>query len=296
MAADKCIKLKKINSMKHQEKVDYQRIEKAIRFICEHFQQQPTLEEIAAEVHVSPYHFQRMFHAWAGISPKKFMQYISLDHAKKLLNKQMSLMDVAAETGLSGTSRLHDLFVNIEGMTPGEYKKGGKGMAMNYSFTESPFGPVMIASTDKGVCYLNFENDSMDALKNLKAQFPEAIFHQTTDNHQMRALSIFHEDWSQLDAIKLHLAGTPFQIKVWESLLKIPMGTLWSYGSIAKNIGQPKASRAVGTAIGCNPIAFIIPCHRVIQSNGKIGGYKWGTDKKTALIGWEAAKMSTYPI
>ena len=279
--------------MSDQKHIDYARIEKAIHFINDNFKAQPSLEKIAAAVHVSPYHFQRMFSAWAGVSPKKFMQYISLGYAKGLLKNRMTLLDAAYETGLSGPSRLHDLFVSIEGMTPGEFKNGGAGLTINYCFAESPFGKVIVASTHKGVCHMFFEEDEAKALSDLKARFPGAAYHQITDKFQQDALFIFQEDWSRLDQIKLHLAGTPFQIKVWESLLKIPMGALSTYGDLAKEIGNPKASRAVGTAIGSNTVAFLIPCHRVIQSSGKTGGYMWGPDKKTAIIGWEAAKTDT---
>lgn len=199
-------------------------------------------------------------------------------------------MDTAYETGLSGTSRLHDLFVNIEGMTPGEYKNGGNGLAINYCFAASPFGKMMIASTPKGVCSMCFDEEEARAFHNLKQKFPHAIYHQITDKFQQDALFIFQKDWQKLDQIKLHLAGTPFQLKVWDSLLKISMGHLNTYGDIARNIGQPKSARAVGTAIGSNPVAFLIPCHRVIQSSGHIGGYMWGETRKSAIIGWEAAK------
>ena len=276
--------------MSEQKQRDYERIEKAIRFINDNFKAQPSLEDIAAAVHVSPYHFQRMFSEWAGVSPKKFMQYISLSYAKDLLRNRMTLLDTAYETGLLGPSRLHDLFVSIEGMTPGEFKNGGTELTINYCFAESPFGKIIVASTHKGVCHMFFVEDETKALSDLKSRFPGAAYHQITDKFQQDALFIFQEDWNNLDQIKLHLAGTPFQIKVWESLLKIPMGALSTYGDLAKEIGNPKASRAVGTAIGSNPVAFLIPCHRVIQGSGKTGGYMWGQDKKAAIIGWEAAK------
>ncbi len=282
--------MKKAEYMVDQQQINYERIEKAIHFIRKSFKTQPSLEDIAEAVHVSPFHFQRMFTDWAGVSPKKFMQYISLDHAKTLLKGRMTLMDTAYETGLSGTSRLHDLFINIEGMTPGEYKNGGTNLTINYCFAESPFGKLIVASTHKGVCHMFFEDNEDKARNDLKARFPAASFHQITDKFQQDALFIFQKDWKQLDQIKLHLAGTPFQLKVWESLLKIPMGRLSTYGDIAQSIDKPKAARAVGSAIGSNPVAFLIPCHRVIQNSGKIGGYMWGPDKKTAIIGWEAAQ------
>lgn len=277
--------------MTTQEQMNFERIEKAIHFINSQFRQQPTLDEMAAAVNLSPFHFQRMFSEWAGVSPKKFMQYISLEHAKELLNDQLSVSDTAHETGLSGPSRLHDLFVTIEGMTPGEFKNGGAALTINYSFAESPFGKIIVASTPKGVCYMAFEQDEGRAVVDLVARFPNADYHQRTDALQQQALLIFQKDWQQLDQIKLHLAGTPFQLKVWESLLKIPMGALSTYGDIARRIGSPQSARAVGTAIGSNPVGFLIPCHRVIQRSGKVGGYMWGPSRKSAMIGWEAAAV-----
>ena len=275
-----------------QDHVNYERIEKAIAYINDNFKNQPSLRDIAAAVHLSPFHFQRLFSEWAGVSPKKFIQYLSLDYAKELLqNRKSTLLDAAHETGLSGTSRLHDLFVKIEGMTPGEYKKGGEGLVINYNYGSTPFGKMIVGSTSKGLCHMFFEKDERQALMNLKIKFPNAKYHQTADKFQKNALCIFQKDWQQLDQVKLHLAGTPFQIKVWESLLKIPMGSLRTYGEVAKELGKPNSSRAVGTAIGRNPIAFLIPCHRVIRSGGNISGYMWGPNRKSAIIGWEAAKM-----
>jgi AraC family transcriptional regulator of adaptative response/methylated-DNA-[protein]-cysteine methyltransferase len=262
--------------------------------IKNNFKQQPNLDEIAAHVHLSSFHFQRLFSEWAGTTPKKFLQYISIEYAKNLLtNKQATLFETAYETGLSGTSRLHDLFVNIEGMTPTEFKNGGTNLYINYSFTDSPFGNIIVASTPKGVCYLAFEDDAVIAFNNLQSKFPNANFQQKSDFLQQNAHFIFQNDWSKLNEIKLHLKGTDFQLKVWESLLKIPIGSLSTYGKLAERIGNPNAPRAVGTAIGNNPVAFLIPCHRVIQSSGNLGGYMWGTTRKTAIIGWEGAKIDS---
>jgi AraC family transcriptional regulator, regulatory protein of adaptative response / methylated-DNA-[protein]-cysteine methyltransferase len=271
---------------------DYERIKKAIEFIRSNFQQQPDLDAVAKEVYLSPFHFQRLFKDWAGVSPKKFLQYISLQHAKKLLH-QHSVSDTAYETGLSGSSRLHDLFINIEGMTPGEYKNGGEQLQINYSFAETPFGNIIVASTIKGICHLAFAENEKDALQQLELQFPNAQYRQVVDTIQQNALFIFTQDWKDLSKIKLHLKGTPFQIKVWEALLKIPMGDVSTYSGIANTINNPNASRAVGTAIGDNPVAFLIPCHRVIRSTGDFGQYHWGSVRKTAMIGWEAAKINS---
>lgn len=278
--------------MSTQNQIDYERIAKAIDYIRSNFKLQPSLEEVAEKIHLSPAHFQKMFSDWAGTSPKKFLQFISLEHAKSLLKEEKaSLFDTAYETGLSSTSRLHDLFVKIEGMSPAEYKNGGKSLNINYSFSESPFGKVIAASTEKGICYMAFETDQHKALGDLQAKFPNASFFERKDDFQNNALSIFSKDWTELNTIKLHLKGTDFQLKVWESLLTIPMGKLSTYGNLADKIGNPNASRAVGTAIGSNPVAFLIPCHRVIQSTGKIGGYMWGSERKQLIIGWESSKI-----
>ncbi|MDP9047408.1 MAG: methylated-DNA--[protein]-cysteine S-methyltransferase [Bacteroidota bacterium] len=278
--------------MDSQETINYQRIAKAIDYIRLNFKTQPNLDEVAEKVHLSPFHFQRLFTEWAGISPKKFLQYLSLDHAKSLLKeKQATLFDVAFETGLSGTGRLHDLFMNIEGMTPAEYKNGGKELSINYSFAESPFGNIIVASTPKGICYMAFADDRDEAFTSLQGQFPNALYTQVVDLAQQNALFIFKKDWSELSGIKLHLKGTPFQLKVWEALLNIPIGGLATYATVATAIHQPTASRAVGGAVGDNPVAFLIPCHRVIRSTGEFGQYHWGATRKAAMIGWEAAKV-----
>lgn len=276
------------------ENTNYKRIAEAIEYIRDNFRDQPNLDDIAGKVHLSPFHFQRLFTEWVGTSPKKFLQYISVEHAKRILNekKQTSLFDTAFETGLSGTSRLHDLFVKIEGMTPAEYRNGGENLVINYSFAESPFGNLIVASTTKGVCHMAFEEDEEKALEDIKQKFPNATFLQKKDEAQQNALFIFRDDWSKLPEIKLHLKGTSFQLKVWETLLKIPMGNLSTYGNIAERTGNINASRAVGTAIGRNPIAYLIPCHRVIQSTGTFGGYMWGSTRKKVIIGWEAVKVN----
>lgn len=277
--------------MKQQQKLNYERIAAAIRFIKENRQEQPRLETIAGHVNMSPAHFQRMFQEWAGISPKNFLQYLNVEYAKRILKQtHASLFDTACEVGLSGTGRLHDLFVNIEGMTPGEYKNGGQALRINYSFVETPFGQVMVASTDKGICHLAFVDEGEEeALGSLKQLFPNAAYTQCPDRKQEDALSVFNRDWSKPDEIKLHLKGTSFQLKVWETLLKIPAGGLTTYADLATKSGHEGACRAVGTAIGRNPVAFLIPCHRVIKATGDIGNYHWGEVRKEAIIGWEAA-------
>lgn len=275
--------------MNTQKILDYARIAEAIEYIRENFRNQPGLEDIAQKVCLSPAHFQRLFTAWAGVSPKKFLQYMSIEYAKKVL-KESTISDAAYETGLSGTSRLHDLFVNIEGMTPGEYKNGGENLSIHYSFSESPFGDIIVAATPKGVCHLAFTDEPKEAFHILQEKFPNARYSETVDAIQQNALFIFTQDWSKLGEIKLHLKGTAFQLKVWNALLEIPMGRLTTYGNIASKLNNPNASRAVGTAIGDNPVAFLIPCHRVIRSSGELGGYHWGLTRKAAIIGWEATR------
>jgi AraC family transcriptional regulator of adaptative response/methylated-DNA-[protein]-cysteine methyltransferase len=270
---------------------DYQRIEKAIHFIKTNFQQQPELDEVAKIVYLSPFHFQRMFKEWAGVSPKKFLQYISVEYAKQLLKQNASVADTTYETGLSGSGRLHDLFIAIEGMTPGEYKNGGENLHIHYSYAETPFDDIIIASTAKGICHLAFTEDKISALKNLRTLFPAALFEQKTDLVQQSALKVFTDDWSDLHQVKLHLKATSFQIKVWQALLHIPLGSMSTYGELAKNIHEPNSSRAVGTALGNNPVAYLIPCHRVIKSTGVSGEYHWGGIRKTAILGWEAARV-----
>ncbi|MTG99062.1 methylated-DNA--[protein]-cysteine S-methyltransferase [Myroides albus] len=277
--------------MQTQEHINYKRIEQAIIYLKDNFAKQPSLEQVANHVHLSPSHFQRIFDNWVGISPKKFIQYISLNHAKTLLSEpEATLFDTTYQTGLSSSSRLHDMFVNIEGMTPAEYKNAGKNLQISYAFYNSIFGSIIIASTSKGICYIAFEDDQSQAIDNLQMRFANAHYTQQETDYHKQVLGVFQNDWSQVNKIKLHLKGTDFQLKVWEALLQIPMGRLSTYGQIAKEIGNPSASRAVGTAIGSNPIALLIPCHRVIQASGIFGGYRWGPSRKTAIIGWESAK------
>ena len=240
---------------------------------------------------VSPFHFQRMFQQWAGVSPKKFSQYLNVSNARNILkNSQLNLFDAAAETGLSGTGRLYDLFVKIEGMTPGEYKNGGKSLNIKYVVSPGVFGQLLTASTGKGICYLAFSEDKEQMLNELKGSFPNATFTEQSDEKTEQVIRFFGRDWKHPNQIKLHLKGTPFQLKVWETLLRIPEGQLTTYGDIAAQIQNPKATRAVGSAVGDNPVSFLIPCHRVIRSSGVLGEYHWGPARKKAMIGWEAVR------
>ncbi len=289
-----------------QEDYDYHRIAKAIQFVQEHFKEQPSLEEIAEKVHLSPYHFQRIFTTWAGISPKKYLQFVSANFAKNLMKGgSFSLENVAHETGLSGTSRLHDLFINIEAMTPGEYKEGGKGKTISYGFYMTPFGEVLMANTEKGICKLSFvpiqrtEDDKDILLRHssvaeLKKEWPHANFHEDSGEYELLVRRIFSDQLFQEhkgEKIKLNVRGTPFQLKVWEALLKIPFGEIASYNQVAELIGHSSASRAVGSAIGKNPVAILIPCHRVIKQSGGISGYRWDPERKLSILNWEACHL-----
>ena len=272
-------------------KLDYERVARAIEYLKANFKRQPDLAEVAEEVNLSPFHFQRLFSNWAGVSPKKFLQYLSLEYAKEMLGSKASLFEASLETGLSGPSRLHDLFVSIEGMTPGEYRNGGQSLLINYSFYQTPFGDVLVGSTAKGICYLTFPDSDRDALSGLKSSFPQATYQEQSDELQQRALQVFDAGCSGLHSVKLHLKGTPFQLKVWQALLNIPPGKLVTYSSICADIKNEKACRAVGSAVGSNPIAYLIPCHRVIRSTGESGQYRWGATRKLAMIGWEASQQ-----
>lgn len=283
--------------MKTQQKLNYTRIASAIGFIKKNYRSQPKLDEVAEYVHLSPFHFQRMFQEWAGVTPKQFLQFLSVEHAKKILKEtHTSLLDTSYEVGLSGTSRLYDLFITIEGMTPGEYKNGGENLSLNYSFADTPFGEVIVASTQKGVCHMAFvERSYEEALESLCNIFPNATYKHFLDLNQQNALFVFRQDWSKLEKVKLHLKGTDFQLKVWQTLLKVPTGGLTTYSDLAQKSDHAGAFRAVGTAVGKNPVAFLIPCHRVIKSSGEIGNYHWGENRKTAIIGWEASKRESPP-
>ena len=281
--------------MNIENQSNYQTVAKAIDYLVQHFKQQPSLEQIATHVNLSPFHFQKIFTDWAGVSPKKFVQYLNINYAKRLLhkNEDANLFNTALETGLSGTSRLYDLFIKIEGMTPGEYKNSGEALYINYSFASCCFGEILVASTAKGICYLAFFEDKNVAFELLKGSFSKADFEERLDDLQQSVIQILQNDFTAPKSIKLHLKGTDFQLKVWEALLNIPFGDVSTYGTIAQQIDSPNAARAVGTAIGSNPVAIIIPCHRVIQNSGKLGGYMWGEPRKNAILAWEAAKTDT---
>ena len=271
---------------------DYQRIEQAIHFLEEHAGRQPSLEDVAAHIGLSPYHFQRLFSAWAGISPKRFLQYLTVEHAKQRLRASASVLDAALDVGLSGPGRLHDLFVGVEAMTPGEYKARGRELVLEYGFHPSPFGECLIAITARGICSLAFvgPQEREAAVADLAAAWQEATLVENPRASREIVERIF-TGGRETGSLRVLLKGTNFQLKVWEALLRIPEGAVVSYGDLAAAMGQPDAQRAVGTAVGRNPIAYLIPCHRVLRNSGEIGGYRWGTPRKRAILALEAARQ-----
>lgn len=277
-----------------QSTEDYARIEQAILFLEKNFQRQPSLSEIAASINLSEYHFQRMFTRWAGISPKRFLQFLTLEYAKELLAESNNLLDVTYETGLSSPGRLHDLFVTCEAITPGEYKAQGSGMTIRYGFHASPFGECLLALTDRGITALSFvqAGQQRHALVELQHNWPQADFHEDAVQTGSIVEQIFAPRSNDANGtpFKLYLKGTNFQLKVWQALLQIPAGTVVSYDTVAHLIGQPGSARAIGRAVALNPVGYLIPCHRVIRKVGAIGDYHWGPARKKAIIGWEAAR------
>ena len=269
---------------------DYQRIAAALTYAQAYFQAQPDLEELARQAHWSPFHFQRKFQEWAGVSPKKFLQYLSLDYAKRLLHQQVSVAEAAHATGLSGTGRLHDLFVTLEAMTPGDYRHGGAALVISYSFGESAFGSYLVASTAKGICKLAFMENETTALTELRMEWPNATFIAAGTPFHVLAARFFARSFAPTDRLHLHLKGTAFQLKIWESLLRVPEGELRTYSQLAAAAENGAAVRAAGTAIGANPVGYLIPCHRVIRGTGELGQYRWGAARKAALLGWETAR------
>ncbi len=275
---------------------DYSRIERAILFLEENYHRQPELREVAQSVHLSEFHFQRLFRRWAGISPKRFIQFLTLEHAKKLLGGSHSVLDATYDAGLSSPGRLHDLFVNLEAMTPGEFKAKGAGLGISYGFHPSPFGECLLSVTERGICGLGFiaAGGRAKTLRDFQSRWPEARWEENTRLTKPYISRIFGvEERNGNRPITLVVQGTNFQIKVWEALLKIPMGSVVPYEDLAITVCSARAARAVGGAVGKNPIAFLIPCHRVIRKAGGIGGYHWGAARKRAMLAWEAARTET---
>ena len=270
---------------------DYLRIEQAIQYLECHVQEQPNLGAVAASIGLSEYHFQRLFTRWAGVSPKRFLQYLTKESAKELLNRSENLLDTTYRVGLSSLGRLHDLFVTAEAITPGEYRSRGLGLTIRYGIHPTPFGKCLIGLTDRGICHLSFVQTSEgDALDDLVAAWREARMVEDLRSTAPLVAPIFDLRRRATAALHLHLSGTNFQLKVWEALLNIPVGAVTTYEHLAAEIGHPRAARAVGTALGHNPIAVLIPCHRVIRKLGGFGNYRYGVPLKKALLGWEGAR------
>jgi len=275
---------------------DYNHVRNTLEFITEHWRDQPSLDTIAGEAGLSAGHLQRVFKRWAGISPKEFLQAITLDHARGLLRESASILDTSYEVGLSGPSRLHDLFVTHEGMSPGIYKAKGDGLEILYGFHPSPFGHALVMITDQGLAGLAFADEGGEraALDDMRRRWPQARYTENSAATTAYAARIFNPGrWQPDTPLKVVFIGTDFEIRVWETLLRIPLGKATTYSDIAAHLGNPKASRAVGTAVGKNPISFVVPCHRVLGKTGNLCGYHWGLTRKKAILGWEAGMVAT---
>jgi AraC family transcriptional regulator of adaptative response/methylated-DNA-[protein]-cysteine methyltransferase len=276
---------------------DYELIRRAIAFLSETWAEQPSLDRLADQLALSPAHCQKLFKRWCGLSPKEFVQAITVDHARGLLAGSASVLDAAYQVGLSGGSRLHDLFVSHEAMTPGDYKRRGEGLEMIYGFHASPFGEALLIATERGLAGLAFVDEDKgqtraDALADMMQRWPKAHYVEDPARTTPHARQVFGSDARKDRPVRLVMIGTDFDVRVWEALLKIPMGRAVSYTDIARHIGAPSASRAVGSAVGRNPISFVVPCHRVLRGDGSLGGYHWGLTRKRALIGWETGRLA----
>jgi AraC family transcriptional regulator of adaptative response/methylated-DNA-[protein]-cysteine methyltransferase len=273
----------------------YNRMAQAILFMRQNYHQQPDLATIAQQVHLSEYHFQRLFTQWAGVSPKRFLQYLTLEYAKTKISETKNLLELTTDAGLSSPGRLHDLFVKLEAMSPGEFKAGGRGLTICYGIHPTPFGRSLIATIKRGICNLHFldSDDEDNAVKMLNLAWPNATLQADQKNTQSICDRIFQPPKNQTTPLVLWVKGTNFQIQVWRALLHIPLGGITTYGDLASAIDRPGASRAVGNAVGQNPIGYLIPCHRVIRESGALGGYRWGAARKATLLGWEASQITS---
>lgn len=272
---------------------DYHRIARAIAFMRQHHLNQPNLATVAQHIGLSEYHFQRLFTQWAGISPKRFLQYLTVEYAKSKITQTKSLLDLTLDVRLSSPGRLHDLFVNLEAMSPGEFKAGGAGLQIRYGIHDTPFGTSLIATTARGICNLYFleTTDEQSAAQRLRLAWKNAeIIRDQQATQSLRDLIFNSETLSEQKPLTLLVKGTNFQIQVWRALLKLPFGAIATYQTIAQLVARPTAARAVGNAIGNNPIGYLIPCHRVIRESGELGGYGWGVERKTVMLGWEASR------
>jgi AraC family transcriptional regulator of adaptative response/methylated-DNA-[protein]-cysteine methyltransferase len=274
---------------------DYEVVRRNLDYLREHWREQPSLEFMAEQNGMSAAHLQRLFMRWAGLSPKAFVQALTIDYARKLLRDSASVLDTSYEVGLSGPGRLHDLFVTHEGMTPGTYKAKGKGLTIRYGFHDCPFGRVLLMMTDQGICGLAFANlgEEQTAFLDMRSRWPEATYVEQAAATGVHVARIFNPtSWKMEQSLRIVFIGTEFETRVWQTLLKIPMGRATTYSDIAGHIGSPKASRAVGAAVGRNPISFVVPCHRVLGKSGGLCGYHWGLTRKQAILGWEAGLVS----
>ena len=281
-----------------QNACDYARIEAAVLYLEEHFRDQPSLDDVARIVGLSPHHFQRLFRRWAGISPKRFSQFLTLDYAKAQLEASASVLDAAYDAGLSGPSRLHDLFVTYEAMSPGAFKQGGDGVDVSYGVHPSPFGPCFVGQTERGICALGFSDDQGSDAQAVRTEFvhrwPAARFREDQAATEPIVARIFDgRQAAGAEPLRLALCGTNFQLKVWEALLRIPSGRITSYHALAQALGLPRSARAVGGAVAANPVSYLIPCHRVIRRSGRISNYEWGQSRKRVMLGWEAARFGS---
>lgn len=274
--------------------LNYSRIAKAIGYLEENFREQPDLDEVAEKVHLSPFHFQRLFTDWAGISPKRFLQYLTVEYLKNKLQDSKNLIDAAESAGLSSQSRVYDLFTTLEAVTPQEYKESGGGLRIEYGLHDTPFGTALIGATTRGICWLSFlpsDGEPQVEINKMKQHWNNSLFHQD----QLLTLSIIQQIFATATPSKqkLHVfvKGTNFQVKVWEALLRLPLGSVTTYQGIAQQIENPKAMQAVGSAVGSNHVAYLIPCHRVIRKDGVLGEYRWEATRKKSIIGWEMAKV-----
>jgi AraC family transcriptional regulator, regulatory protein of adaptative response / methylated-DNA-[protein]-cysteine methyltransferase len=271
---------------------DYERIARVIQYLDEHYTEQPDLATLAAHVGLSPFHFHRLFSEWAGVTPKDFLQCLTLNHVKELLHRGESVLSAALGVGMSGPARLHDLCIALEAATPGEIKSGGAGLKIQFGYAATPFGNWLVAETARGICHVGFTDEESDALAALRHMWPQAELIRDDGVAVQLAFTVFsnHARTEPRPTLRAFVRGTEFQVRVWRALLQVPAGALVSYGRLAGTVGRPSASRAVGSAVGQNPIAYLIPCHRVIRETGIVRGYRWGNTRKRALLAWETAR------
>lgn len=290
MLSGKILNYQPVNTNAYQ----YDQIARAIDYLYVNFRSQPGLEEVAAQVNMSAFHFQRIFTEWAGISPKRFLQFLTTGYLKQRINGFHNLLEAADDAGLSSQSRVYDLFVNLEAVTPQEYKEKGQGIDIQYGFHNTPFGECILGITNRGICHLSFlqqKNRSL-AVAQLEKAWEKATVKENSPHTEKMAQAVFHRQPGNKEKLNVLVKGTNFQVKVWNALLEVPYGTVTTYQNIARQVELPKALQAVGSAVGANPVAYLIPCHRIIRKNLIIGEYHWGTERKKAMLGWEMAKTA----